>query len=185
MTLRKASAYSKKRIMPFTRNSRAKAKAYIKVIPHSKIAKYTGGNHGASVDGTHKYAVKIVSEQKCLVRDNALESIRMLLTKMLDEKVPGQYYLKINVHPHHFLRENKTAAGAGADRISTGMTQAYGIVIGRAAIVGAGENLATVTCTDEKTARTIKDFMPSIKAKIPSKTKIVFQKLEMPAVAAQ
>jgi len=177
MGLRKASAYSKMRVLPFTRTSRSKAKSYIKVVPHSKIAKYTSGNHTDFSEGKHKYSVKLISEQKVLVRDNALESTRMLLTKLLDENVPGQYYLRVMVHPHHFLRENKTAAGAGADRVSTGMTEAYGVVIGRAAIVKPNETIAVVTCTDEDTARKIKDLMPAVKAKIPAKTKIVFEKL--------
>lgn len=180
-SLRKASAYSKKRITPYTRTSRKKSKSYIKVVPHSKIAKFTGGNHADFRDGKHMYRVKIISEERCLVRDNALESVRMMLTKMLDEKVPGQYYLTIKVHPHHLLRENKTAAGAGADRLSKGMTAAFGAVIGRAAIVNPGESIATVSCIDERSARTIKDAMPSVKAKIPSKTRIVFEKLEFPA----
>jgi len=185
MGLRKASAYSKKRITPFTRTSRVRSKSYIKVVPHSKIAKFTGGNHTDFTEGKHKYIVRLISEEKCLVRDNALESVRMLLTKMLDEKVPGQYYLVMKVHPHHLLRENKTAAGAGADRLSKGMTAAYGEVIGRAAIVKPGEDIAEVSCTDERTARTVKDFMPSVKAKIPARTRVVFEKLEVPAEIAQ
>lgn len=177
MGLRKAAAYSRKSITPFTRTSRSKAKAYIKVVPHSKIAKYTGGNHEDFGAGKHMFSVKVISEQKCLVRDNALESVRMQLIKLLDEKVPGKYYLRMMVHPHHLLRENKTAAGAGADRISTGMTQAYGVVIGRAAIVKPGETIAIVSTIDEDSARKIKNFMPAIKAKIPARTRIVFEKL--------
>jgi len=44
MAVRKASAYSGKRARPFTRVSKTKHKAYIKVNPNNKIAKYQQGS---------------------------------------------------------------------------------------------------------------------------------------------
>jgi|SRR3989344_4070692 len=176
MALRKASSYSHRIARPYTRNSRAKGKAFIKVIPFSKIVKFSMGDAASFRNGKHKFLVSMISQERVQVRDTALESGRMHLHKILEEGSPGLYFMAVKVYPHHFLRENKTAAGAGADRVSTGMTQSFGIVIGRAAIVAPGSPIFIVSCADEKTARMARDAMMTIKPKIPARTKIVFEK---------
>ncbi len=178
MGLRKALSYSKMRARPYTRHSKRKDKSYIKTIPANKIVKYFTGNQKDSEEGKHTYVVEFVAEENVQIRDNALEACRMLLTKQLDEHLPGQYFLAVKVHPHHLLRENKSAAAvAGADRISTGMTQSFGVVIGRAALVKSGQVLFYVSCTNEKGARFVKDTMHSIKSKVPCRTSILFTKI--------
>ncbi len=178
MALRKALAYSKKKARPYTRISRKKSKAYIKSVPYSKIVKFSGGDEKAFREGKHVYNIKLIAEEWSQVRDNALEAGRMLITKFLDEKIPGQYFFVVKVHPHHFLRENKSAAAvAGADRISTGMTQSFGVVIGRAAMVKAGQEIFFVSTANEKAARVAKEALESVKAKVPCKTRILFEKL--------
>jgi len=103
----------------------------------------------------------------------------MFLTKIMDEKALGQYYLAIKVYPHHMMRENKSAGGmAGADRISSGMTQSYGIVIGRAAIVRPEQDILFISCADEKIAREARDLMMTVKAKMPCRTRVIFEKLK-------
>ncbi len=177
MALRKASAYSKKNTRPYTRKSSRKNKAYIKAVPFSKIVKFTAGDQGAFNAKKHHFNIKLISEEGVMIRDNALESGRMLLHKLLEEEIPGQYFMAVRVYPHHMLRENKTASGAGADRMSTGMTESFGIVIGRAAIVRPGKEVFFVSTTDEKAARAARIAMISIKAKVPCKTRIVFEKV--------
>lgn len=172
MALRKASAYSKFYSRPFTRISRNKSKSYIKTIPFPKVVKYHTGAIKDYKEGKHKYVVTAISGEKINVRDNALESARMALTKAMDTQLPGQYYLAVKVYPHHFLRENKTAAGAGADRMSTGMTQSYGIIIGRAAQVGAGQTIFLISTNDLKGAQIARDALQAIKAKMPCKVTI-------------
>jgi large subunit ribosomal protein L10e len=44
------------------------------------------------------------------------------------------------------LRENKQATGAGADRVSDGMRQAFGKPVGTAARINHGENIFTAYC---------------------------------------
>ena len=135
------------------------------------------GNQRAFAQNKHNYAVKLVSEQKVLIRDNALESCRMLINKLLDKQALGQYYFAIKVYPHHILRENKTAGGAGADRISTGMQQSFGVTIGRAAIVNPGKEIFFISCENENVARIAKGILTHVKAKVPCKTRIVFEKI--------
>lgn len=178
MGLRKALAYSKKRARPYTRNSRRKDKSYIKTIPFSKIVKFSGGDQKGYEEGKHTYNVKLIADEWAQIRDNALEACRMLVIKQLDNQALGQYFLEVKVHPHHFLRENKSAAAvAGADRISTGMTQSFGVIIGRAGMVNAGKEIIFVSCANEKAARIARDALIMTKSKLPCKTKIVFEKI--------
>ena len=176
MALRKALAYSKRRARPYTRKSKRKGKAYIKTVPGSKIAKFNLGNQKDYEQGKHKYTIKLISDEDVQIRDNALEAGRMLLNKHLEENIPGQYFMVVKVHPHHMLRDNKTAAGAGADRLSSGMSHSFGIVIGRAAMVRARQQIFFVSCTDERAAHIVKNALITIKAKVPCRTRIVFEK---------
>lgn len=178
-SLRKAAAYSKKTVRPFTRKARIRGKDYIKTIPQLKIVKFHIGNQKDYLEGKHHYMVKLISEQRVQIRDNALEAARMLLTKMMERSAPGKYYIAVKVYPHHMIRENKSAGGqAGADRISSGMTHSYGAVIGRAAIVRPEQEIFFISCVDDKTAREARDSLAMVKSKMPSKTKIIFEKIK-------
>jgi len=178
MALRKALAYSRKIVRPYTRNSRSKGKAYIKVVPGSKIAKFKFGSQADYTMGKHPFHIKLITQEKIQVRDNALEAGRMLLNKELEEQVPGQFFMEVKVFPHHLLRDNKTAAGAGADRLSSGMSHSFGSVIGRAAIVSPGKEIFFVSCTNEKAAKVAREAMAMIKAKVPGRNKIVFEQIK-------
>jgi large subunit ribosomal protein L10e len=178
MGLRKASAYSRKYARAFTRNSRRKSKAYIKTIPHVKVAKYNIGDYASFRDKKHKFFVRLVSRENVQVRDTALEAGRMFVHKEIEEKIPGRYFFAVKVHPHHFLRNNKTSGVAGADRISTGMSHSFGVIEGRAAIVPAGKDIFMISCADENAARTARDALEAVKAKFPGSIKIVFEKVE-------
>ncbi len=177
MALRKASSYSKKRARPFTRKSGVKSKSYIKAVPYSKIVKFNMGDARGSNEGKHQFRVKLISTEKVQIRDNSLEACRMFINKDLEEVIPGAYYFAIKVFPHHILRENKTAAGAGADRLSSGMKHSYGGTMGRAAIVNPGKEIFVVTCLDEKGARLARATLQKIKSKIPCRNKIIFEKI--------
>jgi len=176
--LRKASAYSRKIVRPYTRKSARKNRAYIKTVPPSKIVKFSMGNQSAYNQKKHPFAVKLVSTEKVQMRDNSLESCRQLIFKILETEIPGEYAFNIKVYPHHILRENKTAAGAGADRLSSGMKHSFGVPIGRAAIVPKGKELFFISCANEKAVRVARSALGKTKPKVPCRTKIVFEKLQ-------
>ncbi|MCU0642488.1 MAG: 50S ribosomal protein L16 [archaeon] len=175
MALRKAASYSRKHVTPYTRNSRRKNKAYIRTIPHVKVAKYGIGNGEDYRAGKHKFFVRLIADENILIRDTALEAGRMHVHKMLEEATPGEYFLIVKVHPHHFLRNNKTSGVAGADRLSTGMSHSFGVIEGRAAIVPRGKEILVVSCLNEKCVRIARDAMNSVKAKMPGAVKILFE----------
>jgi ribosomal protein L10e len=178
MALRKALAYSKKKARPFTRKSKKKHKAFIKTVPFSKIVKFDGGDRKAYIDNKHNHIVSIKSEQDVQIRDNAIEACRQFLIKNMETQAPGQYFIEVKMHPHHFIRENKSvAAVAGADRLSSGMTRSYGTVIGRAAIVKKGKDMYMISCANDKAARIARDALSQIKSKLPCKSRVVFEKI--------
>lgn len=175
--LRKASAYSKKKVRPYTRKSTKRTKAYIKAIPHNKIVKFNMGNAKDFNTNGHNFAVTLVSEEKIQIRDNSLEACRMAINKFMDKAAPGDYYFIVKPFPHHILRENKIAAGAGADRLSSGMRHSFGVTTGRAALVPAGKEMFLVSCKNEKAAQAAKLALGKIKSKIPCRSRIVYTKL--------
>jgi large subunit ribosomal protein L10e len=160
-SLRKATSYSKKKARPYTRKSKNKSKSYIKVVPQNKIV---------------KFILRFIAGEKVQIRDNALEAGRLILNKTLERRIPKQYYFVIKVYPHHILRNNKTAAGAGADRLSSGMKHSFGVVEGRAAIVMPGKEIFFVACETEQGTKVVREAMKMVKSKMPCQSSIVFEK---------
>jgi large subunit ribosomal protein L10e len=79
------------------------------------------------------------------------------------------YHLKIRPYPHHVLRENKLATGAGADRVSSGMRAAFGKAVGTAARVQAGDILMIVR-VPITSLTAAKDALWSASIKLPTPT---------------
>jgi large subunit ribosomal protein L10e len=75
------------------------------------------------------------------------------------------------------LRENKQATGAGADRVSDGMRQAFGKVVGTAARMGAGERIFTAWCQPED-ADVVKDALRRSYNKISPPCRITVERGE-------
>ena len=96
---------------------------HIKGKPQIKIAKFNSGNKKRQFE----YCVQLMINEKVQIRHMALESTRLAANKTL-EKTTGEtgYSSRLRVYPHVRLRENKTIAAAGADRLSEGMRRAFG-----------------------------------------------------------
>ena len=96
---------------------------HIKGKPQIKIAKFNSGNKKRQFE----YCVQLKINEKVQIRHMALESTRLAANKTL-EKTTGEtgYSSRLRVYPHIRLRENKTIAAAGADRLSEGMRRAFG-----------------------------------------------------------
>jgi len=178
MGLRKALSYSKKYTRPYTRTSTKKSKSYIKTIPPQKIVRFKMGSIKDYEEGKLKYILRLVSGEKVLIRDNALESARQYVHKILEEKLLGQYYFEVRVFPHHILRENKMLTGAGADRMQTGMTLSFGVTTGRAAMVKAEQDVFLIAISNEKFRGIAVNALERIKAKLPCHTRLVIEKLD-------
>ena len=136
--LRQAVAYRRVK-RPYTRTSRVKSKSYIKGAPHIKIAQYDMGDKIR-----HPYEVQMVAGRSIQVRDNALEAARQVIVRVMETNAKSGWSAKVRVVPHHILRMNPLATGAGADRFSRGMTLSFGRPEGHAAQVFDGKVLFSI-----------------------------------------
>jgi large subunit ribosomal protein L10e len=106
---------------------------------------------------TFHYKLALKTKESLQIRDNALESARQSCNRLLEKRLgKGEFYFFIRTYPHHFLRMNALASGAGADRLSTGMKHAFGKVVGRASQLRANQTIfeLSVKKKDLATAKT-------------------------------
>ena len=163
MPLRPARCYKDLNKPPYTR------KEYIDGIPQPKINKFVMGNPHGDFD----VALELVSYDYAQIRHNALEAARMAVNKLLERRLGRQgYFFKINVYPHHILREHKMMTGAGADRLSKGMKMAFGRPVGLAARVRRGQNILFVRVNKEN-LELAKEALRRGASKIPTPTRIM------------
>jgi len=119
---------------------------YITGIPGSKIAQHQMGDKNADPED-YDVQISLIVEEECQLRHGSLEASRLSANRhLIKEFGEGNYKMTLRKFPHQVLRENKQATGAGADRVSDGMRQAFGKIVGTAARVQAGERLFTAYC---------------------------------------
>ena len=146
---------------------------YIAGAPQPRIAKYTMGKYSED----YEYELLLVAEEDMQVRDVALESARVALTKRLSSALGNEgYFAELKAHPHHVLRENKLIFGAHADRLQEGMRRAFGKPVGRAARVTRGSPVFRVL-VNENGLQTAKEALDVASKKLPKSYRIVIRKL--------
>ena len=164
---------------PFTRKSKYRQKAYVRAVPTSKVIKYVMGNQVKEFE----YKLVLNSKSDIQLRHNALEAARKTANKLLETKAPLNYFLRLRVYPHHVLRNNPLAAGAGADRMSTGMAHSFGKSVGLAAQVRKGQTVFEVEVNKDK-LQTAKDALDRARKKMPCDFSIVIKEKQKVAVKA-
>ena len=174
-TLRKALAYSKKKVTPYTRISKKRQKSFIKTVPAQKIVKFAMGNESLINKGKLPHHLTIVSTENVQIRHNALEACRQYVNKKLDKELSGQYLFKVIPFPHHIQRENKMLTGAGADRMQTGMQLSFGRSVGKAAILKNGSRIFFVAVPNEKAVFFARKIFRQIKSKLPCKIRVFYE----------
>ncbi|MEM5869657.1 MAG: 50S ribosomal protein L16 [Candidatus Aenigmatarchaeota archaeon] len=124
---------------PYTRVSmKVPRKSYVAGAPFPKTHQFEMGNK----NGEFNLTLYLVAKNAVQIRDNALESARVIAHKFLESKLgSSNYFLKILVFPHHVIREKPIAQGAGADRYSQGMRLAFGRPTNRAVQTKKGQRL--------------------------------------------
>lgn len=166
--LRKFVAYRRLE-RPYTRKSKYRKYSYVRANPNSKVIRYDMGN----TKGEFETKLNLVSRSDLQIRHNAIESARQTTNKLL-EKTLGKtaYHFKIKIYPHHILRENALASGAGADRLSTGMKHSFGKPIGIAAQVRENQTVFSVS-VNKKDYMTAKKSLERAAKKLPNKYSVV------------
>lgn len=134
-----------------------------------KIVKFDMGNPRREFDTRFE----LLSKRSMNIRQNSLESARMSSNRLLEKTIgDNEYHLRVKVYPHHVLRENPLASGAGADRMSTGMKLSYGKSIGTAARVMEGQALIEVK-VNKANSKLAREALSRAAKKFPCSCKIV------------
>ena len=176
-SLRKANAYSKKKVVPFTRNSKKRSKSFIKTIPAQKIVKFTMGKSNLFESGKLPHVLTVVSTEKVQIRHNAFEACRQFINKKIDKEFNGQYMFKVIPYPHHIQRENKMLTGAGADRMQTGMQLSFGKTTGKAAIVKPNSEIFKIALPTKKATSFARKVISQVKTKLPCKIRVDYEEI--------
>lgn len=154
---------------PWARYSLKKPrKNYVRALPHTSLLVFNMGDS----KGQYDMEMKLSSETFIQLRSNSLESARQAINKFLETELPGQYYFRVLVYPHSVIREHKMATGAGADRISRGMSQAFGRPTFVAARVRRGQSVFMVKTMQQNKAKVITAFRRAT-TKMSGKYKVV------------
>ncbi|MDD5332003.1 MAG: 50S ribosomal protein L16 [Candidatus Nanoarchaeia archaeon] len=168
MGLRKGKCYSNV-TRPYTRKSKYKKKAFIKGFAQNKIVKFDIGN----MQDKFNAEFNLISKEEIQIRHNALESARVIIVRRLTKDIgPSNFHFKLRVYPHQILREKKILTGAGADRLSTGMSLAFGKPTGTAARVKKRQKIFTVY-TDKKYEKVAKEALKAAIPRLPCKGEII------------
>jgi len=177
-TLRKANAYSKKKVIPNTRISKRRQKSFIKVVPPQKIVKFEMGKISQYKKGKLPHILTVVTTERIQIRHNAFEACRQYVNKKLDRELNGQYMFKVVPFPHHIQRENKMITGAGADRMQTGMQLAFGKSTSKAAILKENGKIFILALPNERAVVFARKIIKQIRSKLPCKLRADYEKLE-------
>ncbi|HTX60728.1 MAG TPA: 50S ribosomal protein L16 [Methanobacterium sp.] len=147
-------------------------KDYIRKIPGSRIVQYDMGNLGAEFPLTVSLAVKEPAE----LSHNALEAARIASNRYMQRKSGRMgYHLKIRVYPHHIVRENPMATGAGADRVQDGMRKAFGKPVSSVALVKANQRVLTIR-TNKRNFIDAKEALRRAAMKFPVPCRVLVDK---------
>jgi len=176
--LRKAYAYSKKKITPYTRISKRRQKSFIKMVPAQKIVKFTMGKTDMLRKGRLPHQLTVVTTENVQLRHNAMESCRQFLNKKLETEFGENYVFKIIPFPHHIQRENKMLTGAGADRMQTGMQLSFGKSVGKSAILKAESPIFTLNLENARAVIFARAEIKKIKSKLPCKIRVDYEKIK-------
>lgn len=146
MARKPASMYRQVKGMAYTRRK------FMGGVPNSRIQQFDMGN----LNEEFPVILDLKVTNRVQIRHTALEAGRIAANKVLTKEAGvANYHLKVRVYPHIVLRENKLATGAGADRVSSGMRQAFGKNVGTAARLERNQVILTCSCTPSaaKTAK--------------------------------
>jgi large subunit ribosomal protein L10e len=171
--IRKFASYRRTQ-RPYTRVSKFREKSFIRVTPNTRIVRFDMGN----TKKEFPYKVSLSSKIELNIRDNAIESARTVSNRLLEKNLGTTgFHIRIKAYPHHILRENPVASGAGADRFSTGMKKSFGKPIGQAVILKKGQVLFEVG-VDKSGVDVAKAAMKRAATKLPCSCNVVITEIK-------
>ena len=141
---------------------------YMGGVPAPRIVRFDAGK----VDPAFTLQLDLYLDETCQVRHTALDAARISAVREMEKRTgTAGFWLRIRLFPHHVLRENKVATGAGADRVSDGMRRAFGTLVGTAARVYQNHIVITIR-TRPEFERAGRDALWRAGMKLPSPTHV-------------
>jgi len=154
-----------------------KNKPYIKSrfcrgVPDAKIQIYDVGRKAAPTE-EFPLCVHLVSGEYEQLSSEALEAGRIVVNKYMT-KLAGKdsFHMRVRAHPFHVLRINKMLSCAGADRLQTGMRQAFGKPTGMVARINIGQIIFSVRSKEANVKHVVESLRRS-KYKFPGRQNII------------
>ncbi len=158
-------------------------KNYIKALPHTSLLIFKMGQNKP----TYELLLSLVSDQRVQLRSNSLEAARQVANKYLERELLTNYFLKLLPYPHNVVREKKRATGAGADRISQGMSLSFGSPSSVAARVKPGQTVFQLKAMNSN-KNIAREALSRASKKLSGTYKIIIEPLQPPvqnAIEAQ
>eukprot|EP01121_Diplochlamys_sp_Union-15-3_P002673 TRINITY_DN123_c0_g1_i1.p1 TRINITY_DN123_c0_g1~~TRINITY_DN123_c0_g1_i1.p1 ORF type:complete len:214 (-),score=37.63 TRINITY_DN123_c0_g1_i1:30-671(-) len=145
---------------------------YCRGVPDSKIRIFDLGKKKANVD-EFPMCVHLVSLEKEQISSEALEAARIAANKYIAKHAGKEgFHMRVRIHPYHVLRINKMLSCAGADRLQTGMRQAFGKPCGLVARVDINQIILSVRCKQPHVTAVV-EALRRCKFKFPGQQKVV------------
>lgn len=147
-------------------------KEFMGGVPYPKITTFIQGNQKKDFE----VEMRLIAKESCQIRHTALEAARVLVNRKLTDAVGTDgFFLQIRPYPHHVIREHKMATGAGADRISSGMSMAFGKPVGTAARVHSDDIIMVARISGDR-AKDLKQILHKASLKLPTPCRIEITK---------
>ena len=144
---------------------------YNRAVPDPKLRFYEGGFKAAPYD-YFPFTIHLVSDEREQITSEALEAARIAANKYLVKKLTKEgFHFRVRKHPWHVLRINKMLSCAGADRLQSGMRNAWGKSYGKACRVKIGDELLSIR-VKRKNIKVAFESLRLAKNKIPGRQKI-------------
>ena len=174
MAERSGGTYARYDGRPYTRQSeRVPRVNYVRGVPKPKIHTFQIGDSKTEFG----FEVQLIASEAVQITHRALEASRIAATKTLGTAAGASFFMKVFPYPHHVLRENPMATGAGADRFQEGMSRAFGKPIGTAARIKVGQKIIGISVNEDK-VDLAKEALRRAKMKLPCNTSTVIAKIQ-------
>ena len=141
----------------------------------AKLRIYDIGNKKAAVE-EFPCVVHLVCDEREQISSEALEAARIAANKAL-VKFCGKdgFHMRMRVHPYHVIRINKQLSCAGADRLSSGMRQAFGRPYGKVARLHIKQVVISVRSRDANKAH-LQESLRRAKFKFPGRQLVLLSR---------
>lgn len=166
--------YKFKKMRPYT-YVKTKQGRYKKGLGNIAIVSFQGGN--LKNEKFFKNMLKIVSLKNFYMTEKSVEALRVAVVRKMNKILNiNSFCYKIKIYPHHILRYHRMASGAGADRISKGMRESFGVPLVRTSKVKINQTIIELFI--DRKLEIVKKALKTCAKKICTITKIVTLKNE-------